>query len=99
LDENNPIKTWIDTCLVKSNNSKDRVKASDLLKEYNSHPDTEMKLNSTKFCNLMAFNKMKKIKVGGVYFYTNVLLKKGILNEEHYAFEDDPCPPLKEKEL
>lgn len=106
LDDNNPIKSWIETCLTITSDSKDRIKASELLKEYNSHPDTEIKLSSSKFGNLMAFNKIKKIKTLGQWYYTNVQLKKIVLHNDHYAFEDEdnvggvaPSTALYEKEL
>jgi P4 family phage/plasmid primase-like protien len=89
LNENNPILDWLDNKVEITNDSKDRIKTSEIHKKYNDDDDIERHLNKTDMCKYMVFNGFEIKKIKGIRYYTGCKFKENYTNVETDDDTDD----------
>jgi P4 family phage/plasmid primase-like protien len=90
IEENNPIKAWLDEHMEITNQDKDRIKASDALMMYNSNTTGE-KMTAVKFSEYMKFNQIDKKKSDGIMKFVGIKAKPyptGQVVNNGYVFDD-----------
>lgn len=76
INDNNPIKDWIDKYIIRTDNIKDRKKTTEIMNLYNEDKNTERQLNSKEMMEFMTYNEFKNIKSKGVKYYTNLKIRE-----------------------
>ena len=76
INDNNPIKDWIDKYVIRTDNIKDRKKTTEIMNLYNEDKNTERQLNSKEMMEFMTYNEFKNIKSKGVKYYTNIKIRE-----------------------
>jgi len=70
IDDNNPIIDFLQNHITITNNSKDKIKTSDLHKYYSEHDDTTIQLSARDFSKYMRFNGFAYKRIKGQRYYT-----------------------------
>jgi P4 family phage/plasmid primase-like protien len=81
LDENNPIKSFIEKNYILTSNNKDRIHSKDLYNEFIDLTNNKMTIN--KFASCIELLKIKKIKSCGYNYYTNLKKREPEIKEEN----------------
>lgn len=76
INENNFLKNYLDNHIIITNDTKDKVKCSELFDHYINNDNNEGKLNHKTFANNMVANKLDRYKIDGIYYYRGLILKK-----------------------
>jgi P4 family phage/plasmid primase-like protien len=63
IDNNNPVKDFINTYLVKTDIDKDRIKCSTLLEYFHRHYPSSKETDIKKFISLLKYNEIKIISI------------------------------------
>ena len=69
IEENNPIIYWLQSNIHITNNPKDRIKTSDMHRNYNEAEDNEKRLSSIEFSKYMKFNGFEYKTIRGQRYY------------------------------
>jgi P4 family phage/plasmid primase-like protien len=81
IDDNNPIKNWIESRLIiTSNNPCDKIELKLLLNLYNEN--AEKQLDIKEFKKYMEYNSIEYFRSNGKSYFKNIILNKENDNEE-----------------
>ena len=69
LEDNNPIKAFLDLYVERTDDKKDKIKTGDFLLKYNHHPDTEKPLSAKDMIKYMTFNDFEICSMKGYKYY------------------------------
>jgi putative DNA primase/helicase len=69
IEENNPIIHWLQNNIQITNNPKDRIKTSDMHRNYNDDENNEKRLSSVEFSKYMKFNGFEYKTIRGQRYY------------------------------
>jgi len=69
IEENNPIIHWLHNNVQITNNPKDRIKTSDMHRNYNEDENNEKRLSSVEFSKYMKFNGFEYKTIRGQRYY------------------------------
>jgi P4 family phage/plasmid primase-like protien len=86
IEDNNPVKSWLNKYITITDNKKDRIEAKKILDIYNSTVDKTSVLTSKKFNEMMTFNGFTLLNSNSKRYYTNII-EKSI--EEIEAYEEE----------
>jgi len=67
IEENNPLKPWITSCITQ--NTKSKILCSEVHKHFLESKHSTYKMSSIEFSKLMIFNKFIRSKIGGTWYY------------------------------
>ncbi len=85
IEDNNPVKSWLNKYITITENKKNRIEAKKLLDIYNSTVDKTGILTSKKFHEMMTFNGFTLLNSNSKRYYTNIIEKT---IEEIEAYEE-----------
>lgn len=80
-DENNILYNWFNETFIKTMDTKDKIRASDLLNCFNNSEFCKRKLAPKDFSKLMEKLGIQNKKIHNVSFYTNIIFNN-VLNDE-----------------
>jgi P4 family phage/plasmid primase-like protien len=85
IDNNNPVKDFINMYLVKTDIPKDRIKCSTLLKYFYRHYSFSKEIDNKKFISLLKYNEIKIVSINNsntVSGYKYMIPVEPVENEE-----------------
>ena len=76
INENNPLKDWIDINIEITENIKDRISTTELYKIFNEDESIDVRYNNKEMTKYMKYNGFEPVKKGGINYYIFCKLKK-----------------------
>jgi P4 family phage/plasmid primase-like protien len=82
IEENNPIINWLQNNITITNNQKDRIKTSDMHRQYNDDEHTERRLSAVEFSKYMKFNGFEYKTIKGYRYYIGCIFDQSTDQDE-----------------
>jgi putative DNA primase/helicase len=78
INDNNPLKSYLDTFCIITKKTTDKIKCSELLEHFMNNDDNERALNRKTFADYMVSNNFSKKKSDGNFYYVGLKFKENI---------------------